>query len=252
MSLDDDVRQRWNRILADLKVLLHKLDPQSKVGGEVTDYTIVRDQLPAHQKPGMVSLKPKGFIVLENLPPRATNGPVNLSERVNIFVNGYLVFNETTGVLEEYCTKVMYFCKSDPDRPMVLKPVDGFRCEMDITNEPSHPLFHMQRHNAVAQPDIQPEQRLNKYRLEDPLDGLFASQHIRIPTAQLDLLSIFVPLVADHFIVKGMPQNKLDLYKKFVKKTRELAPRVQEKFAPILTMVQEDKVAHASHWYPAH
>lgn len=123
------------------------------------------------------------------------------SKKISVFLDGYITLrsrNERKVRMSSYGTKLLYCVPHQSVDLSRLKVSGGFHFDFDIDTQPAHPVFHMQHDNSVLCDKIDD---LKHVQSLEPLEG--ETRFFRIPTAQMDVLSTLIMIIADHFVDKA-------------------------------------------------
>lgn len=135
-----------------------------------------------------IDVKPIIFQVPERAPKIA---------KLYVCVKGRIVFccpfDEDKPKTDSFSTSVGYFRQHNK----CLEHVYGVRYDFDI-NQFGHPAFHAQMDSLMCFSDHIRKRYFDDRCVSDKVEA--ALKHVRIPTAEMDVFSVFVQIIADHLI----------------------------------------------------
>ena len=204
---------------------------------------------PVDQSPGEFEIGPVVF----NLPEvTRARGPRNLRREVAldlfIVVHGTILVRpddkSAKGLLtEKFMTRVAYFRR----KATGLSHVYGTHCDFSL-NEVGHPVFHSQLRSYCEYSQYVREQfGVAGTDDEDCVKGLL--QNVRVPTAQLDVFSVFLQICADHLLGQSSGEEERRAFDMLKSKGGFLRGAASQ--APHLVSEAATSCYRATHWYPA-
>ncbi|HGZ7315139.1 TPA: hypothetical protein ACOL2D_004575 [Vibrio parahaemolyticus] len=143
-----------------------------------------------------VVIKPSEPICLTGISQKGNSR----SKKISVFLDGHITLrskDKRKVRMSNYGTKLLYCIPRKSVDLSSLKVSGGFHFDFDINTQPAHPVFHMQHDNSVLVDKID---ELKHVHTLEPLDG--ENRFFRIPTAQMDILSTLIMIIADHFVDK--------------------------------------------------
>ncbi|MDB5815308.1 MAG: hypothetical protein JWN23_2425 [Rhodocyclales bacterium] len=152
-------------------------------------------------------------ICIFDAPPKASTTRLSSDKLIVIFVSGELKFadTETGSVLVESSCSAAFFKKTKnvPANSLGLQMTDSLHFDAEVSNKltPFHPIFHVQRGTSRISSDACKDVlasliHIDRDKIDVPFDdtvGILKSPCFRIPTPQLDILSVLTLIIADYF-----------------------------------------------------
>ncbi|MBC3920506.1 hypothetical protein H8L32_23785 [Undibacterium sp. CY18W] len=176
--------------------------------------------------------------------------PKSAKKTENIFVVGKLLggMAEKKPVLLKYNTEISFCRMKDMNNPTKnLTPMCGFHFDFhDNEKQFNHPIFH-------AQPKLKAGERFFSWKKEFALPE-YPEQYneirtLRIPTAQMDIFSAVLMVIADHAIDPSDPDQHFQNFLKLV--NRSLIPMDLKSAPPTFAeKMMAGNPFHALDWYP--
>lgn len=151
--------------------------------------------------------------------------------------------NRKSLITDAFKTRVAYFRQ----RPQGLSHVYGAHCDFAL-NEVGHPIFHSQLRSFCEYAEYVREH----YDIGGDVDEDLVRcllQNVRVPTAQMDVFSVFLQLCADHLLGKWSGDRQKQAFDDLVKENRFLRGAASQ--APHMTSQAAATCYRANHWYPA-
>jgi hypothetical protein len=200
---------------------------------------------------GILSARLAEPVVLHGWPPRA-GSKKSLKLVIAIEARVSVVADEPSE-LHSYGTKVSYFCIR-PDNLRKLCRLDSFHYDMDTRGLCGHPVFHAQPYSGIDAARMRAVEMFKDFEIDDANTEHGSIQNIRIPTAQLDLISVFAMLIADHFLHAADAEID-DAFTNFIKKSSimksPLMARTDPSIERFLHRVMDGGAdVRSCHWYP--
>jgi hypothetical protein len=233
--------QQWGEVTAALAKMGRSVSVRPDDGWRIFK--------PVDGSPGEFEIGPVVF----NLPEvTRARGPRNLRREVAldlfIVVHGTIVLrpdeNSARGLLtEKFMTRVAYFRRQAAG----LSHVYGTHCDFSL-NEVGHPVFHSQLRSYCEYSKYVREQfEVAGTDDEDCVRGLL--QNVRVPTAQLDVFSVFLQICADHLLGQSSGEEEKRAFDILKSKGGFLRGAAAQ--APHLMSEAATSCYRATHWYPA-
>lgn len=226
--------EQWNALRAELQRLHHIAEIRPD---DVDVFQVLEG---SSDETAAFELRPVVF----NLPERATHTDNNLF----IVVQGRLSFDRQTFrdekrlLTHRFATETGYFRRTSNSLTHV------FGAHFDFSaDEVGHPAFHVQFKSFAELSDhVQQQYRLN-LPLSDAVKGVLKT--VRIPTAQMDVFSLFVQICADHLLHKDSNAQEIEAFDTLLTKSR-FCQGAGFQFTRLGT--DEARACYrARHWYPA-
>jgi hypothetical protein len=227
--------KEWSEVVATLQ----KMNPRAEV--RPTDPWSAFDVMTsAAENTIRVRLNPVVF----NLPERADD----LNLQLYITVDGYVTFDRdlfiASGVMRtrEFGTRVAYFRAMNSG----LKHVFGVHYDFS-RDEIGHPVFHAQMRSLSAfSGHVRELYTVGGDSLEDSIEGVLKT--VRVPTAQMDMFSLFLQVCADHLLHAASGVEERDAFNAFLERSAFLQGAGFQ-FGRLGT--DAARVCYrARHWYP--
>lgn len=122
------------------------------------------------------------------------------------------------------CNLLVYDTEEVAGQSYVLTLADSLHFDMENAQSQNdfHPMFHVQRgYSAMIGPDIvsrraQVASRLTNDKIEVK-NGAQSVENLRLPTPQMDLLSVLTTVIADFFCHKGSSRPEKDAFHELLK-----------------------------------
>lgn len=185
-------------------------------------------------------------LILDNLPERTSATRGLASKRVHVELEGDLIFDLNSPThLVGYRTSVMW-AYDKRSRKEAMEFADAYIFDMDLRGFVGHPVFHAQRDCTFASVRFRQEGQLVDQKIEPA--ARIGIKTIRIPTAQMDLFSTCVMLIADH-LVDHSDRTARGHFRAFNERIADIwrhAPDRTPRFDP----PREASDFRSSHWYP--
>jgi hypothetical protein len=225
---------RWDEMQIDLQRLYTTATIRPTNGAAVF-------KLPPIPDPNTVDILFDSIVF--NLPERATHSDTKLF----VVATGNLSFDRATYrdgeilLAHAFATRVAYFRWTKG----ALDHVFGAHYDFS-DNIIGHPAFHAQfRSFASLSNHIQTE-----YRVEDPVNDFMGNvlEGVRLPTAHMDIFSLFLQLCADHLLHNRSGSVQKAVFNSLVEKNafcRGTAFRI-----PRLVSEAAYRCYRSGHWYP--
>jgi hypothetical protein len=226
--------EQWNALRAEL----HRLHQIAEVRPDDVDVFQSLDE--STDDAAFVELRPVVF----NLPERATHTDNNLY----IVVQGRLSFDrrkfreERRLLTHRFATEAAYFRRSIDSLTHV------FGAHFDFSaDEVGHPVFHVQFKSFAELGEHVRQQYRVDLPITDAVKGVLKT--VRIPTAQMDVFSLFVQICADHLLHKDSNEEEIEAFDTLLAKSR-FCQGAGFQFARLGS--DEARVCYrARHWYPS-
>lgn len=190
-------------------------------------------------------------IILHGWPVRAKT---RRSWRLVVAVDAHFSVSEADPAeLLGYGTRVSYFATKRP-REQLFRRLNSFHYDMDISGLCGHPVFHAQPYKGIAPEELHNVRLFEDFAVAEPEENITSIQNIRIPTAQLDVLSVCVMLLADHFLQEN-DESADRAFRAFVLDSAVSQSPLMARQEPRM-MDFYQKVRHGGmdfrgcHWYP--
>lgn len=234
--------QQWDGVIAAMR----KLHSSAMVRPD-DGWTIFQ---PADKVPGKFKLTPVVFKLPENSRAGARSLRSELVLDLYVVVDGSITVlpdeSDRAGlVTEEFKTRVAYF----KQRQRGLDHVYGAHCDFAL-NEVGHPIFHSQLRSFCEYAKLVRERYSVAGDASDDEDSVTRLlQNVRVPTAQMDVFSVFLQLCADHLLSKSSGAGQKSAFDQLVKKNKLLRGAASK--APQMTSQAAASCYRAHHWYPA-
>jgi len=163
---------------------------------------------------GIVELKPPYPICIYNAPQKGASRKRGSSHKQTIFIDGSfkLNANEKNPFLEQGKASITFFdTKAAVGGGYELMEVDAVHFDMELQSNPFpyHPLFHAQRDTSNQLTDemireaMSDMARINPQQIVVSRNSQLGTQHLRLPTPQMDMFAVFTMVVADFFCTGG-------------------------------------------------
>lgn len=150
-----------------------------------------------------------------NAPQKGSSTKTGQSHRQGIFIDGTFTVSEaggTTVLVNASCNLAIYDTEDITGESYTLRLIDSMHFDMENgeTQSEFHPMFHVQRgHSVLITPDkivskVAEVTRLSSDKVRIVNDGSsMGSGYVRLPTPQMDYLSVLATVVADFFCSEG-------------------------------------------------
>jgi hypothetical protein len=225
--------EQWNALRAELQRLHHIAEVRPD------DIDVFQALNESTDDVAAFELRPVVF----NLPERATHTDNNLF----IVVQGRLSFDrkafreEKRLLTHRFATETGYFRRTGDSLTHV------FGAHFDFSaDEVGHPAFHVQfKSFAELSTHIHEQYRVN-VSVSDAVKGVLKT--VRIPTAQMDVFSLFVQICADHLLHKDSNAQEIEAFDTLLAKSQFCQGAAFQ-----LTRLGTDEARlcyRARHWYP--
>ena len=183
--------------------------------------------------------------VVFNLPERADDHKVDLF----VVVKGWLSFGREEYserdilATHDFATQVAYFKRT----PKALTHVYGAHYDFSLDHV-GHPVFHgqMRSYPELAE-HVKQSYGINDDGLVDCVKGLLRT--VRVPTAQMDVFSLFVELCADHLLYEKSGPEEKDAFNSLLRRSVFCQGAAFQ--LPQLATEEARMCYRARHWYPA-
>lgn len=196
--------------------------------------------------------------LLWNAPLRGSSSTTISSKRA-IVMGGSFCFKEGVFDMASACLEVYSITRISGVCKLKLLEAMHFDTEPNAQQSPFHPMFHVQfgknNHWDVArlQARVAEAARVDISKIEIDRELLFATRDMRIPTPQMDYLSMLVMVIADYFCEKNSTREVKTGFKKILKKVMDSRnPTRYGRQSNRLAQRWSDQRANpfcASHWY---
>jgi hypothetical protein len=181
--------------------------------------------------------------VVFKLPERANAVSANLF----VAVEGSLSFSRSEFserkilATRKFATKVAYFRHSAD----CLKHVYGAHYDFSV-NELGHPVFHSQLRNYPELAAGIKDHYGIDHRVDDRVRGLLKT--VRVPTAQMDIFSVFMQLCADHLLYGQAGPEERAAFNTLLRQNEFCRGAAFQ--IPRLMAEEACSCYRARHWYP--
>lgn len=140
---------------------------------------------------------------------------------------------------------VNYF-ETVSSNPSAARPIESIHYDFDEPPAKAHPLFHAQICRNIIPQDIRNASETFKiYNLScDIIERRY--QHLKIPTAHMNLLSVLISLFADH---APQDQKPNDYLKNIITYTQDLDKIPKAPFSSLLSNIKKHNSFKGIHWY---
>jgi hypothetical protein len=226
--------EQWNQVRAEIR----RMHPGTQVRPD--DINVFRPIDGLDQNVAYFELQPVVF----NLPERATHAESDLF----IVVEGLLSyrraeFKEDKRLLtHSFASHAAYFRRT---RDSLLHV---FGAHYDFSqDELGHPAFHGQLKSFAEFGELVKQQYRVELPIADRVKGVL--NRVRIPTAQMDVFSVFIQICADHLMHKGSSVEEVSAFGTLLSKSRFCVGAAFQ--LPRLGTEEARKCYRAPHWYPA-
>jgi hypothetical protein len=225
---------QWNFVRTELRRLHHVAEVRPD---DVNVFRPLDEQTP---NAAFFELRPVVF----NLPERATHA----SNDLFIVVQGRLSFqrqafrDERRLLTDSFATEAGYFRRTGH----ALDHVFGAHYDF-AAHEAGHPAFHAQFRSFAELAD----QIRQQYHIDLPVNDVVRGvlKTVRIPTAQMDVFSLFVQVCADHLLHNGSSDAELEAFDSLLSKSNFSQGAGYQ--IPRLGTEDARHCYRARHWYPA-
>jgi len=230
--------KQWNDVIAAIA----KLHSSAMVRPE-DGWTIFK---PVDQLAGKFELTPVVFKLPENTRAQSMQSQVVLD--LYVVVAGSITVRPDENsrkalITQEFTTRVAYF----RHRPHGLLHVYGTHCDFAL-NKVGHPIFHSQlRSFSEYAKCVRERYGVGGDDDKDLVKSLL--QNVRVPTAQMDVFSVFLQLCADHLLGKSSGERQKQVFDDLVRENKFLRGAASQ--APHMMSQTAASCYRANHWYPA-
>jgi hypothetical protein len=182
--------------------------------------------------------------VVFNLPERANHVSPNLF----VVIKGRLLFDRKEYSEREilatsaFGTQAAYFRRT----PGGLDHVYGAHYDFAL-DEIGHPVFHGQMRSYVDLAAHVKSQYSIQGEVSDSVKGVL--RNVRVPTAQMDVFSMFIELCADHLLYEKSGPEEKDAFNSLL--SRSVFCQGAAFQLPRLATEEARTCYRARHWYPA-
>lgn len=223
------MNETWNNLQAELKVLTGIAKPQS--AGDVFKYE-------ENSNGVTVTVAPVTFWLKE----KAKGRPA-----IYVTVNGELRFSPTCSKNDlrtsRFKTAVGYFREINSTK---LKHVFGVHYDHE-PKLPAHPVYHSQMAPMLGfVNDINSAYATKYVEVEDSVKDLM--RNVRIPTAQMDVFSVFLQLAGDHLLSEASPAANMKAFDRL--RSAVSIFRSDPDASPMLATATQESCFRSYHWYP--
>jgi len=182
--------------------------------------------------------------VVFNLPERADHHNIDLF----VVVKGWMRFDRHefagNGVLvtRDFATQVAYFRRT----AKALTHVYGGHYDFAV-DQLGHPVFHGQIRSYPEFAQHVKDQYSVSHDVVDCVKGML--RNVRVPTAQMDVFSLFVALCADHLLYEQSGPEEREAFNSLLRRS-DFCRGAAHRAAHLVT--EEARACYrARHWYPA-
>ncbi|MBN8214665.1 MAG: hypothetical protein J0M09_17215 [Xanthomonadales bacterium] len=250
----DTFHRYWMDWEAKLKPLISRHQAQLLFPARLTE-TLKDD--------GSIDLSPAHPICIANAPQKAASGKRGASHRNTLVIDGG--FHLRSGATAPYlvqgrCSLSVFSTTIREDDGRDLVEIDAMHFDMEKAEKPTayHPIFHVQR-------DV--DSRLDEAKLKSVVAQLarttpdkitldrgpgLGTQHLRLPTPQMDLFAVLTAVVAD-FFCNGADKdtNVKPQFRAMLEFLRHPSNAARNGFATRHLMGQSDEIWPCpAAWYP--
>lgn len=243
MTAERRLRSSWRRLGQSIDAFLQSVDsgPAQSIWPEI--------EIAPEENCFNVSLTHP--IVLHGWPVRART---RRSWRLVIAVDAHFsVGKDDPAELLGYGTRVSYFGTKQPREQTFIR-LNSFHYDMDVSGLCGHPVFHAQPYKGIAPEKLRDVRLFEGFAVAEPETSNPSIQNIRIPTAQLDVLSVCVMLLADHFL-QDNDESADRAFRSFILGSAvsqsPLRAQQQQRMIEFFNKVQHGGMdIRGCHWYP--
>ncbi|HCF0510585.1 hypothetical protein ACM70I_12685 [Pseudomonas aeruginosa] len=196
--------------------------------------------------------------ILWNAPIRGSSSTASLAKRA-IVMGGSFCFKEGTFDMGAACLEVYSITRLAGAYKLKLLEAMHFDTEPNAQQSPFHPMFHVQfgKNNhwdiAKLQARVAEVARIDANKIEIDRELTSFTRDMRIPTPQMDYLSMLVMVIADYFCEKNSTREVKTGFKKVLKKVMDSRnPARYGRQSNRLAQRWSNQAANpfcASHWY---
>ena len=153
--------------------------------------------------------------------------------------------------LAAYNTEALYCNLEKQSSPNQLEAVHGFHFDYEYDVPWAHPVFHVHYDITVSSQWFTERDRGLVLTNEACIQNRTGHRSIRIPTAQMDLFSVILMVIAGHWI-NGADSTAVIAFSKLLADTQSLMPKVDLSIHKGLFDAHLKKFDHlrANTWYP--
>jgi hypothetical protein len=182
--------------------------------------------------------------VVFNLPERATYSDVDLY----VVVEGLISYRRPEFAQDKrlltnsFATHAAYFRRT---RDSLLHV---FGVHYDYSgSDIGHPAFHGQMKSFADLGELVKQQYRLDLPVKDSVKGVL--NRVRVPTAQMDVFSVFVQMCADHLLHPGSSKDEVSAFDTLLTRSRFCVGAAFQ--LPRLATEEARTCYRARHWYPA-
>ena len=172
--------------------------------------------------------------------------PNAAQRRLYVVVRGRLTLNKVESknsdlVTRYFSTEAAYFRESSGH----LEHVFGAHFDFSL-NELGHPIFHSQMKSYAEFSEFVFDKYGSKQEVTDYVKNILGK--VRVPTAQMDIFSIFVQVCADHLLSSKLGDAACEAFNTLLQKNGALQGAGYQ--SEELTSQKAAKCYRSGHWYP--
>lgn len=150
-------------------------------------------------------------ICIYNAPLKASSSVRSTQLRNTIAVEGGFHLSRADGgaplMIAGHCALTIFSTELLADRKLRLMQLDAMHFDMESHEKQTafHPMFHVQRdtsnrlNDAVVKDVVGRLAGINSANIDIDRSGRLGTQHLRLPTPQMDVFAVLTALIADFF-----------------------------------------------------
>lgn len=171
------------------------------------------------QGDGSVQFAPTEPVCFFNAPQKGSSHKRGKSHRMIIFIDGCFRLKADTqeipALISGKCSISFFNYDIENSGDLCLDEIDAFHFDMESQGSPKpfHPIFHVQRDisntltdDIIREVIVKIERSTKAIKLINRMRP--CSQHLRLPTPQMDMFSVFTMVIADFFCSGGDKDSK--------------------------------------------
>lgn len=204
-------------------------------------------------------------ICITNAPQKASSRRRGASHRnILLLEGGFRLRPEHVDpcLVQGHCSLSIFQAEIE-DHQYGLRELDSMHFDMELDDSPTpyHPMFHVQRDisnkldDAIIRDTVAKSERLDPNQIVIERSGGLGTQHLRLPTPQMDVFAVLTVLIADFFSNGGDKDGEKvrTQFQAILKLLIDQRNVVREGFtAKALNSRANGAYCCPAHWYPEH
>lgn len=202
-------------------------------------------------------------ICIANAPQKAASHRGGPSHRNTLLIHGGFIVRvgtEAPYLVQGRCSLSLFSVTNGEGGALTLHEIDAMHFDMERTDSPTpfHPTFHVQRDTDNGLGDGAVRQAVAAITHADPArislerSGGLGTQHLRLPTPQMDVFAVLTAVIADFFCNGGDKDPKIKAqFRAILEWLRHPSNVAYEGFAArALAVRTAGSVGCPAPWYP--